>query len=132
MADRVASHTIEEKSALFTDNKFHNLGVDAEFDGTYKDVGRFEVSKVEADKGAFKTPTLRNVAQTAPYMHDGHLKTLKDVIDFYVGGGNSNQHLDAEIRSLEFLTGQDRADLVAFLESLTAELPRNLGPPEGE
>ena len=125
-------HTIEEEFALFTDNKFHNLGVGAEFDGTYKDPGRFEVTQVESDKGAFKTPTLRNVAQSAPYMHDGHLKTLKDVVDFYVGGGNSNEHLDAEIRSLEFLTGQDRADLVAFLESLTGELPPDVGPPEAE
>ena len=125
-------HTIEEEFAIFTDNKFHNLGVGAEFDGAYKDPGRFEVTQVESDKGAFKTPTLRNVAQSAPYMHDGHLKTLKDVVDFYVGGGNSNEHLDAEIRSLEFLTGQDRADLVAFLESLTGELPPDVGPPEAE
>ena len=128
----VVCHIIEEEFALFTDNKFHNLGVGAEFDGTYKYVGRFEVTQVEADKGAFKTPTLRNVAQTAPYMHDGHLKILKDVVDFYVGGGNSNEHLDVEIRSLEFLTGQDRADLVAFLGALTAELPPNIGPPEAE
>lgn len=125
-----ACHTIEAEFALFTDNKFHNLGVGAEFDGTYKDAGRFEVSKDKVDTGAFKTPTLRNIAQTAPYMHDGHLKTIKDVVDFYVGGGNSNEHLDTEIRSLDFLTGQDRADLVAFLESLTSELPSNVGPLE--
>ena len=63
-------------------------------------------------------------------MHDGSLKTLKDVIDFYVGGGNSNPHLDKQMRALDFLTGRDRADLVAFLESLTCEAPPNVGPPE--
>ena len=61
-------------------------------------------------------------------MHDGSLKTLKDVVDFYVGGGNSNPHLDKEIHALDFLSGQERADLVAFLESLTGEMPPNVGP----
>jgi len=63
-------------------------------------------------------------------MHDGSLKTLKDVIDFYVGGGNSNPHLDKEVHALDFLTGREREDLLAFLESLTGELPANVGPPE--
>ena len=124
-----ACHTIGEKHALFTDNKFHNLGVGAS-GGELTDLGRYEVTKNEADKGAFKTPTLRNIALTAPYMHDGSLKTLKDVIDFYIGGGNSNPHLDKDIRSLDFLTGQERADLLAFLESLTGEMPPNVGPAE--
>ena len=121
-------HTIEEKYALFTDNKFHNLGVGAE-DDKLKDAGRFEVTKVEADKGAFKTPSLRNIAQTGPYMHDGSLKTLKDVVDLYVGGGNSNPWRDKEIKSLEHLTRRERVDLVAFLESLTGEVPPNVGKP---
>jgi cytochrome c peroxidase len=78
--------------------------------------------------GAFKTPTLRNVELTAPYMHDGKLKTLKDVVDFYAGGGNSNPHLDPQIKSIH-LTGQDRSDLVEFLKSLTGSMPTNVGPP---
>lgn len=122
-------HTIGEKHALFTDNKFHNLGVGVS-GGELTDLGRYEVTKNEADKGAFKTPTLRNISLTAPYMHDGSLKTLKDVIDFYIGGGNSNSHLDKDIHALDFLTGQERADLLAFLESLTGEMPPNVGPPQ--
>jgi len=66
---------------------------------------------------------LRNIAQTAPYMHDGSLKTLKEVVDFYVGAGNSNSWRDKEIKELGHLTGQERQDLEAFLESLTGELP---------
>jgi cytochrome c peroxidase len=124
-----ACHTISEKNALFTDNKFHNLGVGVNTRGEFADLGRYEVSKIEADKGAFKTPSLRNVALTAPYMHDGSLKTLKDVIDFYIGGGNSNPFLDKEVHALDFLTGQEREDLLAFLESLTGEMPADVGPP---
>jgi len=124
-----ACHTIGEKNALFADNKFHNIGVGADYKGNYQDLGRYNVTHSEADKGAFKTPTLRNIAKTGPYMHDGSLKTLKDVVDFYVGGGNSNPHLDKEIHALDFLTGQQRTDLVAFLESLTGEMPPNVGPP---
>ncbi|MBI3694193.1 MAG: cytochrome-c peroxidase [Acidobacteria bacterium] len=123
-----ACHTIEEKYALFTDNKFHNLGVGADGD-KLKDLGRYEVTKNEADKGAFKTPSLRNVTLTGPYMHDGSLATLKDVIDFYVGGGNSNPWRDKEIKSLDFLSRRDRDDLVAFMESLTGEIPGNVGKP---
>lgn len=121
-------HTIEEKHALFTDNKFHNIGVGVR-DGEPTDLGRWEVTKVESDRGAFKTRSLRNVAQTSPYMHDGSLNTLKDVVDFYLGGGNSNPHLDKEIRPLGFLSGQERADLLAFLGSLTGERPKDTGPP---
>lgn len=129
-----ACHTVGEEYALFTDNKFHNLGAGVEQTVTGEaeltDLGRFEVTQEEADKGAFKTPSLRNIAQTAPYMHDGSLQTLKDVIDFYVGGGNSNPHLDQEIHLLDHLTGQEREDLLAFLESLTGEFPYEVGPPE--
>jgi cytochrome c peroxidase len=126
----VVCHTIEDKYALFTDNKFHNLGVGVNAKGELTDLGRYKETQNDADRGAFKTPTLRNIAQTAPYMHDGSLKTLKDVIDFYVGGGNSNPHLDKEVKALDFLTRQERADLVTFLESLTGETPPNIGPPE--
>jgi cytochrome c peroxidase len=121
-------HVIGEKDALFTDNKFHNLGVGLDAQGELKDLGRFDVTKNEADKGAFKTPTLRNVALSAPYMHDGSLKTLKDVIDFYVGGGNSNPHLDKDIKALT-LSAQERKDLEEFLKALTGEIPPGIGDP---
>lgn len=122
-------HTIEEKYALFSDGKFHNIGVGIDSKGELVDQGRFAQSKVETDKGAFRTPTLRNIAQTAPYMHDGSQKTLRDVVDFYVGGGTSGPYLDKEIKELK-LSGPERADLVAFLESLTGEVPASSGPPE--
>ncbi len=122
----------EEGYALFTDNKFHNLGVGAELDGSMADIGRFEVSQVETDKGAFKTPHLRNIADSAPYMHDGHLKTLKEVVDFYVGAGNSNDFRDEEIHELDHLSAQERADLIAFMEALSGEYPEDVGPPAGE
>lgn len=123
-------HTIEKDHALFTDNKFHNLGVGVNSKGELTDLGRYEVTKNEADRGAFKTPTLRHIAKTGPYMHDGSLKTLKDVVDFYVGGGNSNQWRDKEIKSLEHLSKQERADLVAFMEALTGDEPADIGRPE--
>jgi cytochrome c peroxidase len=125
----VVCHTIDAKYALFTDRKFHNTGAGVDGAGDFTDLGRFGETSKEADKGQFKTPTLRNVALTAPYMHDGSLKTLKDVVDFYAGGGNSNPYLDKEIKGLA-LSAQDRADLVAFLESLNGEMPGNAGPPE--
>jgi len=121
-------HTIGSKYALFTDGKFHNTGAGVSGDGNFTDLGRYNQTKAEADKGSFKTPTLRNVALSAPYMHDGSLKTLKDVVDFYAGGGNSSPSLDKEMRSLA-LSAQDRADLVQFLEALTGEMPKDAGPP---
>ncbi len=122
-------HSIGERDALFTDNKFHNIGVGVDTRGNFADVGRSAISKNEADTGAFKTPTLRNVSQTAPYLHDGSLRTLKDVIDHYIGGGNSNPHLDKEIHVLDFLTGQEREDLLEFLKALDGKLPPDVGPP---
>ncbi|HVV45695.1 MAG TPA: cytochrome c peroxidase [Bryobacteraceae bacterium] len=124
----VTCHTIEEKFAIFADGKFHNLGTGLDAEGNLKDQGRYNETHLDADRGAFRTPTLRNVAKTAPYMHDGSEKTLKDVVDFYVGGGSSNPHLDKEIKELK-LSGTERADLVAFLESLTGDMPPNSGPP---
>jgi cytochrome c peroxidase len=103
-----------ENMAFFTDGKFHNTGIGADRHGRYKDLGRYLQTHKEEDRGAFKTPSLRNVALTAPYMHDGSLKTLKDVIDFYVRGGNPNPHQDTLIHKLN-LTKQERADLLAFL-----------------
>ncbi len=122
-------HAMEEDHALFTDNKFHNLGVGANIDGTLADQGRFEVTKNEADRGAFKTSGLRNIVDSAPYMHDGSLKTLKEVIDFYIGAGNSNDWRDKDLKELDHLTGQERTDLEEFLKSLTAEMPAGTGAP---
>lgn len=121
-------HTINKNYALFTDGKFHNTGAGINGEGEFTDVGRFSQTKIEADKGEFKTPTLRNAAVTGPYMHDGSLKTLKDVIAFYAGEGNSNPYLDKEMKSIR-LSGQDRADLLEFLQSLTGEMPKNVGAP---
>ena len=121
-------HTIDKKYALFTDNKFHNIGIGADTRGEFVDTGRYSQTKVDADMGGFKTPTLRNVTETAPYMHDGSMPDLKAVIDHYIGGGNSNPHLDKEIHVLDFLSGQEREDLQEFLKSLTGELPADVGP----
>jgi len=123
-----ACHLIGEDYALFTDNKFHNIGVGVDM-GQITDQGRFAVSRNEADRGAFRTPSLRNISLTAPYMHDGSVQNLKDAVDYYIGGGNSNPQLDPQIHVLDFLSGQERADLRAFLESLTGEMPRDVGPP---
>ena len=102
---------------LFTDFGFHNLGIGYAA-GRLADTGRYRVSGDEADLGAFRTPSLRNVAVTAPYMHDGSLATLEDVIDFYDAGGRPNPNLSPLIRRL-FLDDYEKAALVAFLRTLT-------------
>ena len=79
--------------------------------------------------GAFKTPTLRNLAHRAPFMHDGSFPTVKDALAHYIGGGNLNDHLDKEIHALDFLTFDERDDLLQFLDSLNGKLPGNVGPP---
>ncbi|HEY0264764.1 MAG TPA: cytochrome c peroxidase [Granulicella sp.] len=126
-----ACHTLGDKDALFTDGKFHNTGEGVGDEEKLTDVGRYHETLVETDTGAFKTPTLRNVARTAPYMHDGNLKTLQEVVDFYAGRGNSNPYLDKEMKNIT-LSGQDRSDLVEFLQSLTGDMPPHIGPPEKE
>ena len=103
----------------FTDESYHNIGVG--MDKPNPDWGRFSVTKNDFDKGAFKTPTLRNVTQSSPYMHDGSDATLLDVVNFYDKGGLKNQWLSKEIKPLG-LTDQQKADLVAFLDSLTGEV----------
>lgn len=100
----------------FSDERFHNTGV-AWRGGQIVDDGRFEVTRVAADRGAFKTPTLREITRTAPYMHDGSIGTLAEVVEYYDGGGNSNPALDAELRPLR-LTAAERSSLVAFLTAL--------------
>ncbi|MBS1872583.1 MAG: c-type cytochrome [Acidobacteria bacterium] len=120
-ANCAACHLIGARSALFTDGLFHNLGAGMNAEGEIADPGRYAITRRDADQGAFRTPSLRNIALTAPYMHDGSLKSLKEVVDFYVGGGNANPHRDPLLKPLTFLTGAQRADLVAFLKSLTGE-----------
>jgi len=109
----------------FTDESYHNLGVG--MDEPKPDLGRYEVTKQEADRGAFKTPTLRNVTQNPPYMHDGSEATLVAVVEFYDRGGVKNQWLSAEVKPLG-LTPEEKADLAAFLEALTGEV-RNADRP---
>lgn len=101
----------------FTDELFHNTGV-AWRDGTMGDPGRGTITGRDNDRGAFKTPTLRQIAQTAPYMHDGNLKTLREVVSFYDWGGHANPRLDPEIKPLRLHESEKQA-LIFFLESLS-------------
>ena len=103
----------------FTDNQFHNLGV-PQVGPMKEDLGRYNVSRADKDKGAFKTPTLRSVTETAPYMHDGAFKTLEEVVDFLDQGGGTNPTLSPLMRPLG-LTTEEKADLVMFLKALTGE-----------
>lgn len=111
-------HKVGPESPFFSDFAFHNTGV-GWADGP--DLGRYNITKEREDKGAFRTPGLRNVAKTAPYMHDGKMATLREVAEFYVRGGGPNPFLDERIRPLD-LTDSEIADLIAFLESLTGEI----------
>ena len=104
----------------FSDERFHNTGV-AWRDGRLLDEGRFEVTRRSEHRGAFKTPTLREIARTAPYMHDGSVGTLTDVVEFYDEGGRPNPTLDPELRPLR-LTDDEKRALVAFLESLNGSM----------
>lgn len=103
-----------------TDEDFHNTGV-AWSEEQLQDLGRFVVSGVERERGAFKTPTLREVERTAPYMHDGSISTLEAVIEFYDRGGIANPHLDRRLRPLN-LTAEEQQALVAFLRSLSGSI----------
>ncbi|MES9994123.1 MAG: cytochrome c peroxidase [Candidatus Thiodiazotropha sp.] len=143
-----ACHRIGDKHALFSDDTLHNTGIgyresmgilpekqpvlvapgvvlqversviESVGEPPPTDVGRYEVTQNPADRWKYKTPSLRNVALTAPYMHNGSLGTLGEVVDFYDGGGVPNELLDPLIRPLG-LSDEDKADLVAFLQSLT-------------
>jgi cytochrome c peroxidase len=158
----VSCHVIEQTQALFTDNRFHNVGVGindiqkdvpdlagaflqakatlAEVDKKVlgdkrtSELGRFAISREFEGLGAFKTPTLRNVAVTPPYMHDGSKKTLRDVIVHYNNGGVTkegdpvNDFLSSGIRPLN-LTDQEIDDLVSFMEALTS--PQYASLPSG-
>lgn len=141
-----ACHAINSSSPLGTDNRFHNIGVsahDKDFEGLAKrartaleangsketldqlalasdlsELGRFVVTRNAADVGAFRTPQLRNVGITAPYMHDGSLQTLWDVLDHYNKGGEANAYLDGGIEALA-LSETEIDQVVAFLFTLT-------------
>lgn len=112
----------------FTDGGFHNIGIG--IINKNPDLGRFVESNLEGDKGSFKTPTLREIAKTAPYMHDGSLKTLEEVVEYYNKGGTANPQLDEEIFELG-LSEQDKKDLVAFLkEGLSSNNYPDIKPPK--
>ena len=104
--------------ANFSDEQYHNLGVG--MDTEKPDLGRFDQTKEDKDRGAFKTPTIRNVALTAPYMHDGSQKTLEEVVEWYAKGGHANDHLSDKVKKLD-LTDQEKSDLVAYMKALTGE-----------
>jgi cytochrome c peroxidase len=106
------------EGANFTLNAYANLGVGS--DKPDPDVGRFAMTKDPRDWGVFKTPTLREIEHTAPYMHDGSLKTLEDVVEFYNKGGIANKNLDPNLKRLN-LTDAEKRDLVAFLKALSGE-----------
>lgn len=100
---------------LFTDERFHNTGIGVE--AGEAEAGRADVTNLAADIGKWKTPTLRGTRLTAPYMHDGSLPTLADVVQFYVRGGNHNPQLDRKLQKLD-LSDTDQLALLAFLRSL--------------
>lgn len=109
--------------ANFTDEKYHNLGVGMDKPDDQVDVGRLEVTKDDKNRGAFKTPTVRNVGLTAPYMHDGSQQTLEEVVAWYAKGGHPNESLSEKVKKLT-LSDQDQKDLVEFMQALTGPLPQ--------
>jgi len=141
-------HIIEKNFALFTDNQTHNTGIgyresmqkipekqniqvapgifiqvdrqDISAVSAVKasDIGRYEITQDPQDRWKYKTPSLRNIALTAPYMHNGSLSTLSEVIQFYNQGGVSNETLDPLIKPLH-LSEAEKNDLLVFLQSLT-------------
>lgn len=141
-------HVVREKHALLTDNRFHNTGIGYahsmglpknhrvqlapgvftevedkaldSFEPPQPDVGRYEVTLDPADSWAYRTPTLRNVALTSPYMHDGSLATLEEVVDFYDRGGIDNPQKSSHLKPLG-LTMDEKKGLVSFLKSLTGD-----------
>ncbi len=111
--------------ANFSDEQFHNLGVGwDEKSRKFDDLGRFVIAPIggknDSDIGSFKTPTVRDVTRTGPYMHDGSEKTLEAVVEFYNKGGNRNPHLDKDMKPLN-LSAQEKADVVEFMKALTGE-----------
>jgi cytochrome c peroxidase len=112
----------------FTDSLFHNLGIgwDPETE-TFSDEGRYLVTQDEKDRGAFKTPTLRDITLHAPYMHDGSVATLREVMEIYDQGGRANPYLDRKMKALN-LTEEEKDALVAFMEALEGEGYQDTAP----
>jgi cytochrome c peroxidase len=104
---------------LITDLQYHNVGIG--MSAKTPDVGRFKVTNVEKDTGAFKTPTLLDISKSAPYFHDGSVKTLEEAVDLMLAGGLKNKHLDTVNLKPVKLTKAERADLIAFLRALDVE-----------
>jgi len=110
----------------FSDEKFANIGVG--MDRSNPDPGRFTVTKRRGDIGRFKVPTLRDLAVRAPYMHDGSVKTLDEVLQIYAKGGRPNPHLDTRLTPF-YLDEETKRDLLAFLDSLNGEGWQKITPP---
>ncbi len=113
---------------LYTDFQFHNAGIGWDL-GEKRDHGRMDATKDPKDDGKFKTPTLRDIAKTAPYFHDGSVKTLAEAIDVMSAGGKKNPNLDEKLKPAK-LSKKDKAALKAFLESLTGEATFTSSPSE--
>lgn len=151
----VTCHTINEKTALFTDQSFHNTGIgwarnnkvikkeygsdtfpvqlapgvvvqvkheliETSSERPENDVGRFEITENPKDSWKYKTPSLRNIVISAPYMHDGSLSTLEEVVEFYDKGGDDNPEKDLLLKPLDLSEHEQKA-LVAFLKTLTGD-----------
>jgi cytochrome c peroxidase len=106
---------------LLTDQEYHNVGIG--MDAAKPDVGRFTVTKIEKDTGAFKTPTLIDVSKSAPYFHNGSVATLEEALDLMVKGGKKNKYLDTTNLKPARLTKAEKDDLLAFLRALDADYP---------
>jgi cytochrome c peroxidase len=104
----------------FTDNGFHNIGL-ASFHDAELDIGRYKILPLPALKGAFKTPTLRNISETAPYFHDGSATTLAEVVAHYNSGGVENPYISVDIRPLNLSESEVEA-LIAFMRALTGSV----------
>jgi cytochrome c peroxidase len=118
-------HTYTKTDGYFSDNQFHNVGIG--FDKKLKkdekyDLGRYDVTKKAEDKGRFRTPTLRNITDTAPYFHDGRTYSLKEAAETCLNG-IPNDNLDPELKVKRKLSEQELSDLVEFMKSLTGEVP---------
>ena len=111
---------------LLTDQQFHNVGIG--MDAAEPDGGRGKISNKPEETGAFKTPTLRDVAKSAPYFHDGSVATLEQAVDLMLGGGKPNQYLDKKNLEKRVITPEQRSDLLEFLKSLNVDC-KLLEPP---
>jgi cytochrome c peroxidase len=104
---------------LLTDQQFHNVGIGME--APEPDAGRGKISNKPEETGAFKTPTLRDIAKSAPYFHDGSAATLEEAVDLMLGGGKPNQYLDKKNIEKRTITPEQRRDLLEFLKSLNVD-----------